>query len=266
MKNTFVREKSLTARNCKYKEVDWFLYSEEEQEAVRRTRRTKTRASPPKVKQMNKAYSRKYFRWLFFNNFEVGDYYLTLTFSEDNLPKTFEETKRKVDNYIKRLRRMYRKNGVELKYLLVYEGRHSKSRLHWHLILNGGAVINRDLIEKMWDCGRANNDRLQLKGEKLFFCLSQYLRKEQAKAEKNERSWSASQNLLRPEKNPSLITDDYKISKRRMRKLQEAAKHDEVQPFVEKIYKGFELVHYTIGTNEVTGRPFARLRLQRRNI
>ena len=48
LKHTFIREKSLVARKCKYKEVDWFEYSEEEQESVRRSRRTKARASPPK--------------------------------------------------------------------------------------------------------------------------------------------------------------------------------------------------------------------------
>ncbi len=264
MKSTFIREKSLTARKCKYKEVDWFEYSEQEQEAVRRPRRTKTRASPPKVKKMNDKYSARYFQWLFFNNFEVGDYHLSLTFDDDHLPDTFDEGKREVDNFIKRLRRIYQKNDVELKYLMVYEGRHSKSRLHWHLILNGGKTIDRDAIEDIWKLGYANADRLRLQGEKSFQKLSGYLMKEQEDSEKNERSWSSSLNLLRPEKNPSIVTDDYKISKRRMKQLQEAARNDEVRPFVESIYKGFELIHYRIGTNEVTGRPFARLCLRRK--
>lgn len=263
MKNTFVREKSLTARNCKYKEVDWFLYSEEEQEAVRRTRRTKTRASPPKVKRMNNVYSRQYFRWLLFNNFFAGDYHLTLTFAE-YLDEA--SAKKSVDNYIRTLRRLYLKHGIALKYLIVKEQGRKGARLHWHMVLNGGGVIDRDEIEQKWTHGYANADRLRVDAKDGLYGLSRYLTKSMEYCEKHKRSWISSQNLLRPEKNPNLITDDYKISKRRMRKLQEAAKNDEVQPFVEKIYKGFELVHYTIGTNEVTGRPFARLCLQRRNI
>lgn len=257
----------MTARKCKYKEIDWFVYSEQEQEAVRRTRRTKSRASPPKVKKMNDKYSARYFQWLFFNNFEVGDYHLTLTFAPKYLPDSFDKAKREVDNFIKRLRRMYRKNGIELKYLLVYEGRHSRSRLHWHMIINGGKVVDRDSVEEIWKLGKANADRLRLQGEKVFFDLSGYLVKEKGKAEKNERSWSASQNLLRPEKNPSLVTDDYRISKKRMRQVQEAARNNDtpgIKKLVESIYKGFELVDDHIGTNEVTGRPFARFCLRRK--
>ncbi len=263
MKNTFVREKSLTARNCKYKEVDWFVYSEEEQEAVRRTRRTKTRASPPKVKRMNNVYSRQYFRWLLFNNFFAGDYHLTLTFAEYPDEKS---AKKSVDNLIKCLRRMYRKNGIELKYLLVKEHGRTGARLHWHMVLNSGGVIGRDEIEQKWTLGYANADRLRVDAKDGLYGLSRYLTKSMEYCEKHKRSWISSQNLLRPEKNPNLITDDYKISRRRMQKLQEAARNDEVELFVGKIYKGFELLHYTIGTNEVTGRPFARLCLQRRNI
>ena len=261
MKSTFIREKSLTARKCKYKEVDWFEYSDHEQEAVRRTRRSRSRASPPKVKKMNNEYSTKYFRWLLFNNFGKNDYHLTLTFAENY---TTEDAKREVTNYIRRLRRLYGKQNLELKYLLVHEGQRSGARMHWHMVLNSGGKIDRDEIESLWKLGWANADRLKPDANDGLYGLARYLTKSMKYAEKHERSWNASTNLLRPEKNPSIVTDDYKISKRRMKQLQEAARNDEVRPFVESIYKGFELIHYRIGTNEVTGRPFARLCLCRK--
>lgn len=261
MKETFIREKSLTARKCKYKEIDWFEYSEEEQEAVRRTRRTKARAAPPKIKKMNNEYSRKYFRWLLFNNFDKGDFHLTLTFEEHF---STENAKKEVNNYIRRLKRLYAKHSLKLKYLLVKEDERSGARMHWHMVLNSGNVIDRDDIEKLWRLGYANADRLRPDAKDGLYGLSRYLTKSMKYAEKHERSWIASQNLLRPEKNPSLITDDYKITKKRMRDLQEAARNDEVKSFVESIYKGFELISHRIGKNEVTGRPFARLCLRRK--
>lgn len=261
MKATFIREKSLTARNCRYKEIEWFEYSEEEKEAVRRTRRTRSRASPPKVKKMNDKYSRQYFRWILFNNFDRGDFHTTLTFAENF---TTEEAKRAVTNYIRRLRRLYGKQNLELKYLLICEGQRSGQRLHWHLVLNSGGIIDRDDIEKLWKLGWANADRLKPDAKDGLYGLSKYLTKSMKYAEKHERTWNASNNLLRPEKNPSLVTDDYKISKKRMRQMQDAQRNDEVKKLVESIYKGFELIHCSIGRNEVTGRPFARFCMKRK--
>ena len=261
MKHTFIREKSLTAINCRYKEVSWFEYSEEEQEAVRRTRRTKARASPPKVKKMNDEYSRQYFRWLLFNNFGKGDYHVTLTFADEF---TTEDAKREVTNYLRRLRRLYGKQNLELKYLLIKEDRRSGHRLHWHLVLNGGA-IDRDAIENQWKLGYANADRLKPDAKDGLYGLARYLTKSMAYCEKHQRSWVASGNLLRPDKNPDMVTDDNKISKRRMKQLQEAARNDEVKAFVERMYKGFEIIQWRVGVNEVTGRTFAKFCLMRRS-
>ena len=145
MKRTFVREKSLSRHNCRYKEIDWFEYSEEEQQAVRNARQTKTRASPPKIKKLNNEYSRKFFRWLLFNNFDKGDYHLTLTFEEE-LPR--EQARRELTNFIQRLRRYYRKQGVPFKYMYVTEDKRSGSRLHYHIVLSGG--VPREEIEIRW--------------------------------------------------------------------------------------------------------------------
>lgn len=65
VRRNFIREKAFDARNSRYKEVELFEYSEEDQEAVRQRRKTRTRASPPKIKSLNDSNSRKHFRWLF---------------------------------------------------------------------------------------------------------------------------------------------------------------------------------------------------------
>ncbi|MCX4357473.1 MAG: hypothetical protein OSJ43_14875 [Oscillospiraceae bacterium] len=258
MKHTFIREKSLSRYNCQYKEVDWFEYSEEEKEAVKKPRRSRTRASPPKVKDMNDEYSRRYFRWLFHNNFRAGDYVVTLTFAN---PTNKKQAQKDFANYIKRLRRLYAKLGLELKYLYVYEGRSKGTRPHFHVVINSGAGVNRDDIERLWKLGLTQSRRMQPDdGGELCEALCEYMSKEFKRAAKFERSWNCSTNLLRPD----TVTDDNSVSKKRMRKMQDAARNDEVKKYVERLYIGWALVSYYIGTNEITGRPFARFKLVRK--
>lgn len=258
MKHNFIREKSLTRYNCKYKEVDWFEYSEEEKEAVKKPRQSRIRASPPKVKDLNDEYSRKMYRWLFHNNFSSGDYVVTLTFAKVT---DKAHAQKEFSNYVKRLRRLYKRLGLELKYLYVYEGRSNGTRPHFHVLLNRGAGLNRDDIENLWKLGTVNSKKLRSNNaEGICKELCDYLAKEMKQASKYERSWNCSTNLLRPD----IVTDDNAISRKRMRKLQEAKRNDEVKKYVERLYIGWTLINYYIGTNEITGRPFARLQLVRK--
>lgn len=258
IKHTFIREKQLSRYNCRYKEVDIFEYSDEEQDAARKSRRSRSRASPPKIKNLNDEYSRKYFRWLFHNNFRAGDYIVTLTFAKVTDKKCAQKD---FTNFIKRLRRLYSKLGIELKYLYVYEGRSKGTRPHFHVVLNSGTGINRDDIEKLWKLGITQTKMLQPDdGGELCEALCEYLTKEMKQATKYERSWSGSHNLIRPDN----VVDDNRITKKRMRKIQDAERNDEVKQIVERLYPGWKLVNSYIGTNEKTGRPFARFRLVRK--
>lgn len=256
MKHTFIRQKEMKKPGCCFKTAEIYEYSEEEQEAVKNSRQKKTRASPPAVKKLNDKYSREYFEWLLYNNFGANDYHVTLTF--ENAPPP-EQARRDLNNYIRRLRRLYKKNQIELKYLYVTEGKKGNTRLHFHIIVNGG--IDRSLIEDAWKLGYANADRLRVDANDGLCALSKYLMKSQKEAEKNERAWNGSNNLIRP----LTVIDDNIISRRRMRKIQDAQRNDEVKEIVENIYKGWVLIDYDIGTNDVTGRPFARFKLMRKH-
>ena len=258
MKHTFIREKSFSRYNCRYKEIDWFEYSEEEKQAARQSRRTRTRLSPPKVKNLNDEYSKRYFRWLFHNNFKSGDYVVTLTFAKITDKK---RSQKDLSNYIKRLRRLYNKLGLELKYQYVYEGKDGSTRPHFHIVLNSGKGLTRDDIEKLWKLGTTQTKMLQPdNGGELCEALCEYLTKEMKQASKYERSWNCSNNLLRPD----VVTDDNSVSKKRMREIQQARRNDNVKEYVERLYIGWTLISYYIGTNEITGRPFARLKLLRK--
>lgn len=250
-KHTFIREKTFSRYSCRFKQVDWYEYSEEEQQDVRKSRRRKTRASPPKIKKLNDSYSRKYFEWLVQNNFTAKDYHITLTFAD--APQSKAECKRLFNNYIGRLRRLYKKKGAVFKYIYVQEGKIGGKRLHYHIIVSGKGV-SRDEIESLWHEGWANADRLQF-NENGLSNLIKYLTKSQKYAEKNERSWNCSKNMIRPDE----TVDDDSVSKRQMTKLLEAARNDEVKEYLKRIYKGWNVIDYDIGENTVTGRPYAGL-------
>lgn len=258
-KHAFIRQKELSRYSCRYKNIDLIEYSEEEQQAVRKNRRTKSRASPPKIKKLNDDYSRKYFKWLLQNNFDSNDYHLTLTFTNTtpDKPPDKKDAKREFDNFIKRVRRLYQKKEAVFKYLYVQEGKTGGKRLHYHVVISGG--VPREQIEQLWRLGYANADRLQ-PDEKWLTALSKYLSKSKNSAGKFERSWNGSHNLKRPDK----VTDDSKVTKIRMRKLLEAARNDELNEFVERMYKGWKLIEHDVGENPVTGRPYARLGLLRK--
>lgn len=259
MKHTFIRERALSRHNCRYKDVNWYEYSEEEQQAARMPRRARTRASPPKIKRMNDEYSRRYFEWLLLNNFGAGDFHVTLTFAKV-LSK--EAAQRELNNYIRRLRRLYRRYGEPLDYLYVTEGKpdgaKDNPRLHYHIVLRGGPP--RDEIEKLWKLGTANCDNLQPDPYEGLTALARYLMKSRKSAEKYERVWNCSQSLKRPDD----VIDDNSVSRKRMRKLQTAARNDEVKRYLERIYIGWIVLSAEVGTNEVTGRPYAHIRLIRR--
>ena len=83
--------------------------------------------------------------------------------------------------------------------------------------------------------------------------------KSQSTKKKCERLWNGSHNLKRPD----IAVDDNKVSRRTMRKIQDAARNDEVQMIMSRIYPKFKIIDYEIGQNPVTGRDYARFRMVR---
>lgn len=79
-------------------------------------------------------------------NFTADDFFVTLTYSGDLEPKSEEQARRNVQNYIRRLKKYMAKGGLpELKYIYVTDrGRYC----YHHLILSG--EISKEKIEALW--------------------------------------------------------------------------------------------------------------------
>lgn len=270
----FIREKRLGARNNDHMDVDWVSYSDEQAKAVKLPRAKRERASPPKQKKLNDMNSRKYFRMLVIENFDENDNILHLSYKEQ--PSSREEAAKILNNFIRRVRSLYKKNGCELKCITVTEGgRPGKrdpdkfTRIHHHVIVNGDVPLSE--VRKLWrvkgedknyhPIGLVRADPLQ-PGlyEEGMRKIANYLTKSAEDAELNERVWNCSRNLKRPVQ----TTNDNKISGRRMRQAVMAARNDELKDFIENVYKDYIMLNGYVGFCEVTGLPFVRLQLMRK--
>ena len=252
----FVRVKKYPCRNG-YMEVD--LYHINDINAHKLPRAKREKISLPKQKNLNTENSRRAMRLVFNNNFKAGDYHITLTYGTDNLPANIKDARKYFTDFIKKLRKLYRRNGKELFYLYVIEEGAQNGRIHIHIIVNN-AGISRDDIESLWSGGRANADRLQPDPDGSFNALANYLMKSAANAEKHARKWNCSRNLRRPVKSIS----DKAVSAKQLRSLTEAKRNDELQKAVEKLYSGYRLIKAFVSVNEVTGLPYAKLRLMKK--
>ncbi|MCI9597909.1 MAG: hypothetical protein HFE75_11570 [Firmicutes bacterium] len=208
-----------------YMDIEIFYISDRMKE-IKRERKEKE--SSPAQKQLNDKKAKRYLTRMVHLNFSEGDLYVDLTFDNENLPKDRKGVQKEIRNYIARLKRHRKKNGLpELKYVYVIsdvDQDGNKARYHAHMIING---MDRDVAEEKWGKGYANADRLQFNeagvtGKVLYI----------ARQGKGEKTWSGSANLKKPE--PKVT--DRKIKPRHMERM----KNDpEDREFFERLYPGW---------------------------
>lgn len=231
----FTREKKIYCGN-KYLEID--IYNVDG--VYRKKKRAKKEnISMPKIKRMNDKNSKRYFGWLVETNFDKGDYHLSLTYSDENIPESLEDMKKESNNFIRRLRRKAKAEGYnEIKYIIVDEYSEA-GRKHHHILLK--TELPRDLVEACWKNGRANCDRIQPDRLRGLEELINYLSKDP----KGKRRWRASLNLNKPQK----VVKDSKIKKI----LSMPDVYVENVNYWENKYKGYNLVECYIERNEYKG-------------
>lgn len=248
---SFVREKTIHAGKD-YKEVSLFIRTSEQEKANRRTRRKKKKISRPAQKNLNDKNSKQYAKWLLYANFKENDYYIHLTYKDKFLPKTPEDAKKVVDNYLKRLRRLYRKHEMELKYMWFTEFQYDDDtgyikRIHHHVVVNSGPT--RDEVEGCWSTGAGKNKEKigRTKAEliqpsessgirELAMYLTSQDKHQNGRWKKGQKRWSSSQNLIKPH----ATKNDHKYS---MRKLEKIAKStDAGKEIILKNYEDFQII------------------------
>lgn len=210
-------------------DVDLFEMSDDWEPPAKRAKRK--RVSPPHIIAANDRHSRNHLRQIIVHNFGAGDIYVTPTYGGE--PPDLATARQEMQNYIRRLNRLYTKNNIELRAIWVTEGGRKKSdgtftRVHHHLIVNAG--ISREDIEAAWrgkprgkDYTRGFCNAVMITpgdGERGCERIAEYMAKSRTKTlGKGLRRWSSTRNIKRPTE--TII--DNKISRRRTAELSEEA-------------------------------------------
>ncbi|MCQ2014677.1 rolling circle replication-associated protein [Clostridium butyricum] len=185
-------------------------------------------------KNLNNKNSKKKVVRLVNANFGKDDLYITVTYQDGYLPNE-EQARKDMQNYIRRLKRYRKKNGLEeLKYIYAigYEDEPEKSkkiRIHHHMIIN---KMDRDVVEDLWGKGRADCKRLKPDDFELTG-VAKYI------ASQGPERWSASRNL----KKPKISTSRTGFTRRKALKLiSEPGSFKEIfeKQYPDLIYKDYE--------------------------
>ncbi len=126
---------------------------------------TKKKETRQAQKNLNDANSRKKLTRLVHANFGPGDYWITLTFSDEHLPKDFKEMEKIRKNFFGKINRLRKKKGLEnARYIYVEEeGTYGTERYHIHLVMDSD--LSKEEVESKWTWGRTNIRTINYNGD-----------------------------------------------------------------------------------------------------
>ncbi len=167
-------------------------------------RKPRFRTTTETQRRLNVENSIKYVDRLAHKNFRPGDYGLDLTYKIK--PTDEREALKHIQNYIRRLKKIYKDAGAELKYIYVTEQGLRNGRYHHHMILNSTPLVTRDMVEDTWRrkdyAGYCDCDRLQFGPTGIAGKIAYITGRKKEKQEARRcgfRRWSSSKNLIKPE-------------------------------------------------------------------
>lgn len=164
-------------------------------------RRKKT---PEDIKKANDQQAKEKIIRKINTNFQPGDIFAVLTYDQKERPSP-EQAKKELQKFLARLRRYYRKDGAELKFVCVTE--YENKAIHHHIIINNMHSVNGSGSEYISKCWKHENGhgvvRFRSLSEDGFYAkLGEYILKEtedsEGRRQKNEQRYTCSRNLKKP--------------------------------------------------------------------
>ena len=138
--------------------------------------------------------------WRLLNsNFQPNDIFVTNDFREEPLRTNGEpdeeQVKKYIEKYTRKLRLIYKKAGIEFKYIWVIEKatEQGKIRIHFHMLL---PKISLDAIESCWSEGGCTLRRLDATRD--YKGIANYLSKDPTLGMNHKKRWGQSKNLVQP--------------------------------------------------------------------
>lgn len=132
-------------------------------------------------------------RWKLNCNFQEGDMFVTFSYKKEERPDTYEDLVKQKNKLIADLRKEYKKQGRELKYIYVLETG-SKGARHIHMVLES---IEPKAIKRCWDRGRI--DIRLLDGTGQYGKLAAYLVKEKGRKKMEKYGGKTYSPIKKPE-------------------------------------------------------------------
>lgn len=172
-------------------------------------REARAQISSPARESLNAKLSWQRLMLVLAANFSSTDLVVGLTYRDKNLPVRREDADRRLDNFIRALRKTRTASGQLLVYVRVTEGYHSGGRLHHHLIVNatGDDYVT---IRKLW---QKNGDNVDFEpfGTDGAERWGKYLTKEPREKGRRyvgDRTWRASIHMKKPEVTTEFVDAD----------------------------------------------------------
>lgn len=162
-------------------------------------RQPKVNKSSEEIKESNYKYAARKLTRLINNNFGHNDWHLSTTYQEELRPDTPGRFRKDVENFLKRVRRRFQKQGKQMKYVYAV-GYGEGNAAHIHLVINGDIDLKE--ITDCWNYGFIRATRLDPSGD--YIQLADYILKHTKKTFNNpekavfHKRWNQSTNLIIP--------------------------------------------------------------------
>ena len=170
-------------------------------------RAVKSRMTSAARRAMNAQTAQGRLEMLLAANFGQRDFFCTLTYRDECLPPNLREAKIRVRAFLKALRLQRRREGAELRYIYVTEGRHGDKRYHHHLVVSASGPGDVELIYSLWAHGEVLDVERIADHEAVE--IAKYITKEAAEGRPNgAQMWTRSRNLAPPDIESYFVSDD----------------------------------------------------------
>ena len=193
-------------------EIEKYYTSRYKKPGIKRGDRVKP--TEEQQEKINTRQAERKLRVLMNANFGYGDYHVVLDYirKKGEPERSREEMRRDMDVFFRELRKEFKKQGKELKYIHVMEIGQKGAR-HHHLVIN---QIDTKIIQKCWYKAYEGHNRVKvfpLDDSGNYAKLAAYFIKYTDTHKKNAdgalqgKRWNASKNLIRPEPEYRIITE-----------------------------------------------------------
>ena len=173
----------------------------------------KVKATKEQQKKVNTRQAERKLRILINANFAYGDFHLVLDYirKKGQPDRTKEQMRHDMDIFLRELRKQFKKQGRELKYIHVMEIGEKGAR-HHHLVIN---QIDTKILQECWYKAYEGHNRVKvfpLDDSGNYAQLASYLIKYTDKTVGTEkalqgRRWNPSRNLYRPVPEYRIVTN-----------------------------------------------------------